>query len=154
MPSRDANGKRLPGSGQRQRAAERTRPDRPKTAESRSTKQPSKRAEQETEQDIGADPFDIDPAPIHDTSKMITWGAQLHALVLEKIARDPSAYPNRREWYRAMLGGTTSLGIIRDKAAEQQKIDEALRRDEVKQKKQGLANVSGRKAPSVTRPTG
>lgn len=158
MPSRDENGKRIPGHAQRLRKAEREAPDPPAAKKVAAKKRaPTKKApasaENSAEQDLGPNPFDeLEPAPIADTSRLITWGAKLHALVLHQIAQDRSAYPNRREWYRALLGGTTSLGVIRDKAMEQQKIDDALHRDEAKGKKQGLSDVRGRKAPQVTRP--
>lgn len=156
MPSRDANGKRLSGAALRQRKAEREQPDqKPAAKKPTATKKVPAAPEAATAEDPGPNPFEqLEPAPIADTSRLITWGAKLHALVLHQIAQDRSAYPNRREWYRALLGGTTSLGVIRDKAMEQQKIDDALRRDDVKGKKQGLTSAHGRKAEAITRPSG
>lgn len=178
MPSRDPEtGKRLPGSKQRQRVAERERPDPPvsqkspavaeepagEPAERRQRPKAAERLLSVPEQhDAGgtgpvlhSNPFEqLEPPPVHDTAQLISWGARLHAIALGHISRHPEIYPNQREWLRALLGGTTQLGIIRDKAAEQEKIDAALRRDDVKGKKLGLSDVRGRKAQTITRPTG
>lgn len=102
-----------------------------------------------------SNPFEqLEPPPVHDTAQLISWGARLHAIALGHISLHPEIYPNQREWLRALLGGTTQLGIIRDKAAEQEKIDNALRRDDVKGKQLGLTDVRGRKAQTATRPSG
>lgn len=154
MPSRDSTGKRLSGAQLRQRKAEREQPDKP-AAKKRRAKQIEIEQAPADGWFAGPNPFErAGPPPIDDTAQMIRWGAKIHALGVEDIYRHPNSYPSRREWIRALLDKTTQLGVIRDKAAEQQKIDDALHRDDVKGKKQGLTDVRGRKAPTVTRPTG
>lgn len=152
MPSRDADGKRIPGNKQRQRQKEREAPDRkpakprapaPKTAPTDQVDEPFE------------NPFDqLVAPPIDDTALLIRWASKVHGLALHHIAKNPGIYPNQREWLRALLGGTTQLGVIRDKAAEQEKIDRALRDEEKKGKKQGLDDVRGKKAAAITRPAG
>ena len=147
MPSRDENGKRIPGSEQRKRKAEREAPDAPR--------RPVRVEEPAGEPPPVDNPFDqLVAPPLDDTASLIRWGSKVHALALHHIAKNPAIYPNQREWLRALLGGTTQLGVIRDKAAEQEKIDRALQADDAKGKKQGLDHVGGKKAPAVTRPTG
>ena len=159
MPSRDTNGKRIPGHAQRLRKAEREAPDPParkrvpvKPAAKKKSPEP---ASAEPGWFEGPNPFAAaGPAPIDSTAKLITWGAKLHALGISDIAEHPNSYPNRREWLRALLDKTASLGMIRDKAAEQEKIEAALRREEQEGKRQGLVDVRGRKAPQAARPSG
>lgn len=145
MPSRDADGKRIPGSGQRKRKQEREGPAKPKAPASGES----------SDSESFANPFALLVAPpIDDTASLIRWGSKLHGLALHHIALNPQIYPNQREWLRALLGGTTQLGVIRDKAAEQEKIDRALREEDKKGKKQGLDDVRGKKAAAITRPAG
>lgn len=153
MPSRDENGKRIPGCQQRARKAVREAPDPP--AKKRRAKKSETPAAEAEGWFSGPNPFErLGPPPIDDTAQLITWGAKANALGLEHIAKHPNMYPNRREWIRALIEGTAKLGHIRDKAAEQEKIDVALRRDEQTTKKQGLTSAHGRKAPPIARPPG
>lgn len=162
MPSRDENGKRIPGCRQRARKAAREAPDPPakkrraKKPDAPTTSEPASAPHAEAEGWFsGPNPFErAGDAPIDDTAKTISWGARLHALGVEDIARHPNMFPNRREWIRAVIDGTTKLGVIRDKAMEQSRIDAALRRDEQASKKQGLTSAHGRKAPPIARPPG
>lgn len=164
MPSRDENGKRIAGNAQRARKAEREAPD-PPARKRAPVKRVAKKKALDPDPDPessstdagwfeGPNPFDQLGDPPDDTAKLITWGAKIHAMGVVDIAQHPNAYPSRREWIRALLDKTTQLGVIRDKSAEQEKIDRALHRDDVKGKKQGLSDVRGKKAPQVTRPTG
>lgn len=151
MPSRDSTGKRLSGAQLRQRKAQREAPD-PPASKKRKAKKPTA-AEAEPDLDSAPNPFNsLGAPPIDDTAQLVRWSAKLHALAVAHIAQHPGIYPNQREWLRALLGGTTQLGILRDKAAEQQKIEEALRREEQEGKRQGLVSVGGRKAAAATRP--
>lgn len=165
MPSRDSSGKRIPGHLQRARKAEREAPDPPvakkpvakKPAEAKRGRIPDPPATSENSEEQGwfqgSNPFaGLGPPPIENTAQLITWGAKVHALGVAHIAQNPNMYPNRREWVRALLDKTTQLGVIRDKAMEQSRIDAALRREEQDGKKIGQVDVRGRKAPQATRP--
>jgi hypothetical protein len=137
MPSRDEHGKRLPGSAQRKRAQLRDAADLP-----------------EDEDAPFDNPFDDLAPPPDDTAQLIRWGARVAGRGVHFMALHPEIYPNKREWMRALFSGIGCIGVIRDKASEQQKIDDALRRDDLKGKKQGLDDVRGKKAQAVTRPSG
>ena len=166
MPIRDPDtGRELSGAARRKLRALRDAPDAPAkkpAAKKRPARKPAKKdpepeacAENSAAQeDPGPNPFlQLADPPIENTAQLITWGAKVHALAVAHIAKNPDIYPNRREWIRALLGGTTQLGVIRDKAMEQSRIDAALRREEQEGKRQGLVDVRGRKAPPTTRPT-
>lgn len=161
MPIRnDQTGRELSGAARRKLRALRDAPDKP-VAKKRAPRKPVAKkkvpdppAAAEGEQpDTGPNPFaQLADPPIENTAQLITWGAKVHALAVAHIAKNPDIYPNRREWIRALLGGTTQLGVIRDKAMEQSRIDAALHREEQEGKRQGLVDVRGRKAAAATRP--
>jgi len=165
MPLRNSDGKELSGAQRRKLRKLREEPDAP-TKGKGAPKKPRRAppapapaappAEDEVgDADESPNPFvGAGTPPIHDTALLIRWGAKVHGLAIHEIANHPEWYSNRREWLRALLGATTGLGVIRDKAAEQQKIDDAMRRAEAEKKKQGLSSADGRKAPPIPRPAG
>lgn len=169
MPLRDTDGKELSGAQRRKLRKLREKPDAP-TKGKGAPKKPRRVAPTPAAAAAPAAPLDDDDGeaggnapnpfagagtpPIQDTALLIRWGAKVHGLAIHEIANHPEWYTNRREWVRALLGATTGLGVIRDKAAEQQKIDDAMRRAEAEKKKQGLSSADGRKAPPIPRPAG
>lgn len=150
-------GKQLSGAARRKLIAARDAPDKPAAEAPGGVKRKGKRpgeAVAETQPAAAEDTAfaDFPEPPLDDTSKLITWGAKVAAKTLDMILRSPSAFPNKREWFRAIMAGTASLGIIRDKATEQEKIDRHLRQADKQASKQGLTDVRGRTAPQVSRP--
>lgn len=157
MPSRDASGKRIPGHAQRLRKAAREAPDPPAK---KPAKKPAKPTPPEpTTERAGAEPYQnpfgalASPDGL-DGSKFVSWSARLHVIATYEIAMHPEWYPNKREWMRELTDKTSKFGAIKDRAAEQEKMAEVLRRDEVDSKKQGLVSAHGRTAPKVPRPAG
>lgn len=159
MPSRDANGKRIPGHAQRLRKAEREAPDPPtrkptKPAAKKSVKPtPSEPTQEPASAEPYQNPFvrlakpdDLDP------STLVSWSARYHVTACYEIATHPEWWTNKREWIRALTDNTSKFGAIKDRAAEQVKMAEVLRRDDLDAKKQGLVSAHGRTAPKVPRP--
>lgn len=135
MPSKSPDGKRLSGAAQRK------------------VKQRRVEHERTREQTGGA--FDALPVPPLDaTASLITWGARALALTLHRAMSDPTIFETERDQLRFIADGCAKLGMIRDKAAEQESIKRTLA--EVKKEKEtaGLTDARGRSTPRVPRPPG
>ena len=134
MPSRDPSGKRLPGS--KQRAIKK------------------RRAAHETTRPPGGDAFGTLPAPpLDNTASLITWGAQALALALHRAMSDRSIFETERDQLRFIADGCAKLGMIRDKASEQEAIKKAIQARREENKGAGLDDASKFNQPRVSRPS-
>lgn len=139
MPSRDGSGKRLPGS--KQRAIKKRRvaheQDRPKEAKA------------------DASHFDrLPPPPIDDTSGLVRWGAQCLAVVMDRAIRDRTIFETERDQLRFVADCCAKLGMIRDKASEQEAIKKALKVRRKETSTAGLEDAQQFPDPRVSRPPG
>lgn len=134
MPTLDKTGKRLPGS--KQRAIKKRRV-----------------AHEQTREPSDASHFDRLPAPpIEDTAGLVRWGAQCLAMVMDRAIRDCSIFETERDQLRFLSECCAKLGMIRDKASEQEAIKKALQARRKESKAAGLADASQFPEPRVSRP--
>lgn len=136
MPSRDATGKRLSGAAQarKKKAAVEHERTRIKSA--------------------GGAFASLPPPPIDDTAALITWGAKALAMTLDRAMRDSAIFETERDQLRFVADGCAKLGMIRDKAVEQDKIRKALHKEKKAAETAGLTDASQRGTPRVSRPPG
>lgn len=94
------------------------------------------------------------PAPPENTAGLVRWGAQMLAAVMHRAAQERSIFETERDQLRFLSECCAKLGIIRDKAAEQELIDQRLAELEgEKTRAAGLETVRGLTAPKISRPT-
>lgn len=89
--------------------------------------------------------------PIGNTAEMVTWGAQALALTLYRAMQDPTIFETERDQLRFVVDACAKLGMIRDKAAEQEAIKRAIGSAKTKDTT-GLERAHGRSAPKISRP--
>lgn len=68
---------------------------------------------------------DLPDPPLDDTAALITWGAKCLAVAMRKAQQDVGAFEAERDQWRFVADCAAKLGMIRDKAAEQSKIQKA-----------------------------
>ena len=94
------------------------------------------------------------PAPPESTAHLIRWGARILAGVMHRAAQDGTIFETERDQLRFLADCCAKLGMIRDKAAEQELIDKRLAEiDGEQNKSSGLEAVRGLKAPKISRPS-
>lgn len=94
------------------------------------------------------------PAPLDNTAEMVLWANEVLALSVERAVRRRDIFPCEFDQLRFIADSCAKLGMIRDKASEQEKIKKALRHAEKQSDTEGLEDVRGRAAtPQVSRPT-
>lgn len=99
--------------------------------------------------------FDRLPAPpIDDTAGLVRWGAQCLAVVMDRAIRDRSIFETERDQLRFVADCCAKLGMIRDKASEQEAIKKALKVRRKEQKTAGLDDARQFPEPRVSRPPG
>ena len=94
----------------------------------------------------------IEPPDLGDTASMVRYGAQVLAVVMDQTMLDPDITEEQRR--RELRDGAAKLGMIRDKAAEQEAIKKSLRMRQGKQETTGLEDASQFAEPRVSRPPG
>lgn len=137
MPTIDPKtGKRIPGS--KQRAIKKRR------VVHEQAREPSESSH-----------FDaLPPPPIEDTAALVRWGAQCLAVVMYRAIRQRDIFETERDQLRFVSECCAKLGMIRDKAAEQEAIKRALKGRRKDQKAAGLDDASQYAKPRVPRPPG
>lgn len=68
---------------------------------------------------------DVGDPPLDDTAALITWGAKCLAVVMRKAQQDAGAFDADRDQWRFLADCSAKLGMIRDKASEQAKLQRA-----------------------------
>lgn len=68
---------------------------------------------------------DLPDPPLDDTAALITWGAKSLAVVMRKSMQDLSLFDAERDQLRFIADCAAKLGMIRDKASEQAKLQKA-----------------------------
>lgn len=136
MPSRNPDGSRLSGAQIRDR--KRAKQERGETE--RQSGEPSALA-------------DLEPPP-ENTAELVRWGAVVLAKVIHRAAQKPEIFAAESDQLKFIADGCAKLGIVRDKAKEQEDIAKQLKAARGEQKAQGMERVSGRTAPAVARPSG
>lgn len=68
---------------------------------------------------------DVGDPPLDDTAALITWGAKCLAVVMRKAQQDAKAFDADRDQWRFLADCAAKLGMIRDKASEQAKLQRA-----------------------------
>lgn len=133
MPSRDGTGRRLGGAEQKKAAADRAAAaEEAQTARERAGMlHPPKR------QPLSYD--DLPPPPLDDSAAMVTWGNKVVAVVMDQAMLDPFITEESRR--RTLLDGAAKLGMIRDKAAEQERIRAQLQKMKDAEAHQGMENA-------------
>lgn len=110
MPLRDQTGKRLSGAAQRSQRAARNRTESA-AQERRQAAPPTAALRYE----------DIPPPNMADPASLITFGARAVAVSMHQAMLDPTITEEQRR--REIRDGAAKLGMIRDKAAEQSKLE-------------------------------
>ena len=140
MPLRDSDGKPLSGA-----ALQRRRKAKLEHERKRKKAQPS-----------GALSYADLPAPPigkkDGTAQLITWGAKALAVTMHRAMVTPDAFEAERDQWRFVADCCAKLGMIRDKAAEQEQIKKGLRGVKKDKDTAGLTDASGRATPRVPRP--
>jgi hypothetical protein len=135
MPSRDANGRELSGNEKRKRGNERIKGEL--VAPGR-------------DMDIDLD------APPEDTSQLVTWAASALAKVLHSAATE-NAFATKGEQLRFLSDGLAKIGMLRDKAAEQDKLRKLAEKHKLVKStnpgSEGLEPFAGTVKPSTARRT-
>lgn len=138
MPTRDAEGRELSGAEKERR--------RKAKLENERQRQP---------QVAGTSGIEGLPSPPTNTASLVRWGAQILAAVMYRAAQDRSIFETERDQLKFLAECAAKLGVIRDKAAEQELIDQRLAElDQEKTKAAGLEPVHGFQAPKIPRPPG
>lgn len=133
MPSRDpATGKRLNGSQQRALAEARRAADEARKAA----------ALPESYRQIGA-------PPIGDTASLISWAARCLAVVCHDALLDETLPPQEKR--RFVADCCAKLGLVRDKAVEQDRIRQAVKAWKGKPEGEGLTPLAGIPEPTPAR---
>lgn len=68
---------------------------------------------------------DLPDPPLDDTAALITWGAKSLAVAMRKAQQDVGAFEAERDQWRFVADCAAKLGMIRDKATEQAKLQKA-----------------------------
>lgn len=93
--------------------------------------------------------------PPENTAGLVRWGAQILAAVMYRAAQERSIFETERDQLKFLAECAAKLGIIRDKAAEQELIDKRLAElDQEKSKTAGLEPVNRLKTSKIPRPPG
>lgn len=133
MPTRKPNGREVGGAEKERRRKARIENER------------------EREHPVGILPGLAAPPP--NTAGLVRWGAQILAAVMYRAAQDRSIFETERDQLKFLADCAAKLGVIRDKAAEQELIDQRLAElEQEKTKAAGLDPVHGLKASKVPRP--
>ena len=136
MPSRDGSGKRLSGSAQRQRTTI------------------QRGAYEQAQQAIGDTVPTLDGLtvpPPEDTSQLVTWAAKQIGLVMWQALNDKALKGLDRYRLIGQLGA--QIGMLRDKATEQEKLDKLARKHGLIKNTTGLAEGMKPLAGIVKPPT-
>lgn len=64
-------------------------------------------------------------APPESTAELVTWAASALAQVIHRAAQDRSIFLTEADQLRFIADGCAKLGMVRDKAAEQERIKKA-----------------------------
>jgi hypothetical protein len=135
MPSRDANGRELSGNAKRKRGNDRIK---------------GELAAPGRDMDIDLD------APPEDTSQLVTWAAGALAKVLHAAARE-NAFATKGEQLRFLSDGLAKIGMLRDKAAEQDKLRKLAEKHKLTKSTnpgiEGLEPLAGTVKPPTARRT-
>lgn len=68
---------------------------------------------------------DLPDPPLDDTAALITWGAKSLAVAMRRSMQDPSLFDAERDQLKFIAECVAKLGLIRDKATEQEKLQRA-----------------------------
>lgn len=96
----------------------------------------------------------LGPAPIDSTAELVTWGAQALALVVDRAMRRRDIFETEFDQLRFVADSCAKLGLVRDKAAEQESIKKLLKATTQEKETAGLTDAGGRSTPRVSRPPG
>ena len=91
-------------------------------------------------------------APIGDSARSIAWVNDAMLIAFDQVIRDATLTNIERWQWMERLG--KALGMLRDKAAEQDKIKKSLKDDSDQAKTQGTVSASGRTKKTIPRPPG
>ena len=91
-------------------------------------------------------------APIGDSARSIAWVNDAMLIAFDQVIRDATLTNIERWQWMERLG--KALGMLRDKAAEQDKIKKSLKDDSDQAKTQGTVSASGRTKKTISRPPG
>ena len=92
----------------------------------------------------------IQPPNLEDTASMVRYGAQVLAVVMDQTMLDPEITEEQRR--RELRDGAAKLGMIRDKAAEQEAIKRSLKKRKGEKEATGLIDADQFPEPRVSRP--
>jgi len=122
VPSKDPKtGKRLSGAAQDKRAKQKLEAERIAEATGGSP--------HDLQNLIKAAFARVGPPPMQSTGSLITWGAKMQATVIWLAAQNPALFDSLASLLRFEADAIAKLGMIRDKAKEQEDIKKALGRD-------------------------
>lgn len=94
----------------------------------------------------------LEQAPVGDSARAISWVNDAMLIAFEQVLRDGTLTNIERWQWMERLG--KALGMLRDKAAEQDKIKRSLKDDSDQAKTQGTVSASGRTKKTISRPPG
>lgn len=92
----------------------------------------------------------LDPPPIGDPATAIAWVNDALLIALSQVLKDP-ALDNLSRWKWIKDFGAT-LGLVRDKSAEQAAIKKSLASQQTAAQAQGTVSARGRSKTTISRP--
>ena len=108
-------------------------------------------------EEMGVDPSSVGDfarlpsAPIGDSARSIAWVNDAMLIAFDQVIRDALLTNIERWQWMERLG--KALGMLRDKAAEQQTIKKALKETDTEDQSRGTVSASGRIKKTISRPS-
>lgn len=90
-------------------------------------------------------------APIGDSARSIAWVNDAMLIAFDQVIRDATLTNIERWQWMERLG--KALGMLRDKAAEQQTIKKALKETDTEYQSRGTVSANGRTKKTISRPS-
>jgi hypothetical protein len=90
-------------------------------------------------------------APIGDSARSIAWVNDAMLIAFDQVIRDATLTNIERWQWMERLG--KALGMLRDKAAEQQTIKKALKEKDTEDQSRGTVSANGRTKKTISRPS-
>jgi hypothetical protein len=136
MPQRDPKtGKELSGSAKRKIVSDRQKRAREKGIDPSAVGEFSR----------------LPSAPIGDSARSIAWVNDAMLIAFDQVIRDATLTNIERWQWMERLG--KALGMLRDKAAEQQTIKKALKEKDTEDQSRGTVSANGRTKKTISRPS-
>lgn len=126
--------------------------EKKRRAEAARQHESTRKAEAKGESANGFDDLPAPPIKQDGTAELVTWAAKGLALTVYRAIQDPSIFETEKDRLKFLADGFAKIGIVRDKAAEQDRIKRGLKKLKDQEQDVGLTDVTGPPPPPISPP--